>query len=48
MTEESPATARILAVDDDKGIRDVVTDGLTRAGYRCAWQWTVQRVPRTS
>ena len=35
MTEESTATARILAVDDGKGIRDVVTDGLTRAGYRC-------------
>ena len=35
MTDQRATTASILAVDDDKGIRDVVSDGLRIAGYRC-------------
>ena len=32
-TEKGPEAARILMVDDDPGIRDVVSDFLTRHGY---------------
>ena len=35
MTQESTDSPRILTVDDDKGTRDIVTAGLTRAGYQC-------------
>eukprot|EP01035_Chromulina_nebulosa_P040260 gene40260-54442_t len=34
MTEMADAGARILMVDDDPGIRDVVSDFLGRHGYR--------------
>ena len=29
------SSARILTVDDEKFIREFITDGLTRAGYHC-------------
>ena len=35
MAQESADSARILTVDDNQGIRDVVTAGLTKAGYQC-------------
>ena len=35
MTEKVEPTARILAVDDEQSIRDVLKAGLTRAGYEC-------------
>jgi len=35
MIEQTKSTARVLTVDDEQSIRDVLQTGLTRAGYDC-------------
>ena len=36
MAEQARESVRILVVDDEQPMRDVVAAGLTRAGYECA------------
>ena len=35
MKDSGPVSARILAVDDEQYMRDLLQDGLSRAGYQC-------------